>query len=213
MEQNINKDYSENLENIILKNKLNQFLVPDLNTFSSWADFKIKILNKEYILDFLFNTNNLKTFSPSFFKFNDRLLFIKYSLLLGLIIGIIFTKNYISLFLILISTIGSSFMQGRKDRLLLKLLLTIISILLFQYFFMVNWIFILTIILSSCLNFWIYQNYDHGLTNYIMKHPDNIISLLENKVILKLIDKKNKREHVYFTIARKEQVNNLVNRR
>ena len=213
MEQNINKDYSENLENIIFKNKLNQFLVPDLKSFSSWSDFKIKILNKEYIIDFLFNTNNLKTFSPSFFKFNDRLLFIKYPLLIGLIIGIIFSKNYISLFLILISTIGSSFMQGRKDRLFLKLLLTIISILIFQYFFIVNWVFIIVIFLSCFLNFLIYQNYDQGLTNFILKNPDNIISLLENKVILKLIDKKNKEEHVYFTIERKELFNNFVNNR
>lgn len=213
MEQNINKDYSENLENIIFKNKLNQFLVPDLKSFSSWSDFKIKILNKEYIIDFLFNTNNLKIFSPSFFKFNDRLLFIKYPLLIGLIIGIIFSKNYISLFLILISTIGSSFMQGRKDRLFFKLLLTIISILIFQYFFIVNWIFISVIFLSCFLNFLIYKNYDQGLTNFILKNPDNIISLLENKVILKLIDKKNKEEHVYFTIERKELLNNFVNNR
>ena len=203
MEQNSNNDYYESRENFIFINKLNEVLVPDLKTFSSWSDFKIKILNKEYVIDFLFNTNNLKTFAPSFFKFNDKLLFIKYPLLLGLIIGILFTKNYISLLLILISTIGSSFMQGRKDRLLLKLLLTIISILIFQYFFIVNWIFIIIILLSCLLNFLVLKNYDRGLTEFILKHPDNFF-ILGNQVILKLIDKKNKEKHVYFKIGRKE---------
>ena len=57
MEQNINNDYYESRENFIFINKLNEVLVPDLKTFSSWSDFKIKILNKEYVIDFLFNTN------------------------------------------------------------------------------------------------------------------------------------------------------------
>ena len=189
MEQNIDKDNFENYDNHFLSN-LNQVLLPDLKSFSNWSDFKIKILQKEYVIDFLYNSNNLKTFAPTFFKSNNILLNIKYPLLIGLLIAIIFTKSYYSLFLILISTIGSSFMQGRKDRRKLMLSLTLLSIIIFQYFFMVNWAFIIIIFLSCFLNFLIYQIYDNGLTAFILKHEDNIILLLEKKVILKLIDKK-----------------------
>ena len=50
MEQNSNNDYYESRENFIFINKLNEVLVPDLKTFSSWSDFKIKILNNNLTL-------------------------------------------------------------------------------------------------------------------------------------------------------------------
>lgn len=208
MEKTRSEDTFGTYDNHFL-NTLNEVLLPDLKSISNWADFKIKIQKKEYVIDFLYHSNNLKTFAPSFFKSNNTLLQIKYPLLIGLLLTIFFTKSYHSLFLILISTIGSSLMQGRRDRRKLILLITLLSIIIFLYFYIVNWIFIIIIFLSCFINYLIYQIYDNGLTAFILRKEENIFLLLEKNVILKLIDKTNKTQHVYIKKERKERLENI----
>jgi hypothetical protein len=199
-------EYHENL----FIGKLNEIMIPEISGYSSWPEFKQRIINKEFFLNFYFHTNNLKRIAPETFSKNNQLSGLKTLIIIGLVAAIIYTGTYINFFLLLISFLGRIPMTARKDRRLTMLLIPAFLITAFSYFFYTNWAFPLIAFLSLFLTYLTHENHDKALYFHALKNQFNFLSLFENSIIMKIQNRVSKIDHIKTTKEMKERLNTVV---